>query len=339
MHAKNLIPVALSSIMNEYESRRLDKIKANQDLLAGLDIKPVDFKRTRNVDIKPPAAKRRKVFDQSVPSRTSARIAAVPGKPSYNDEPSIKPISLPLSASRKTKANKNDLASRHANQTEPLVPVQDVETIKAGWTAWKPIGKAPTRDPSTKEFHFPDYPDFTPNKSPAEMLREGCFGGSYYRSLRSAKLGIVIKDDWRELPTKWTEGLDVARYLTSPTYDADVNKYKVPCGQSIEEWEAAGWISHSHDVRGWFQWYTRFYLGRRCKDDERQVSRWRKCVGPRGRWRSMLLKRYCLAGVREVFDDGAEEDAVEVSPVMHQTCHHWGFEVRQEHLDGLWAGG
>ncbi|KAK0943231.1 hypothetical protein LTR29_005215 [Friedmanniomyces endolithicus] len=325
--------------MNDYETRRLDKIKANQALLAGLDIKPVIPKATLKADSKPRPAKRRKVLDRPVPSRTSARIAAVPVKPSYNDEPSIKPISLPRSAPRKTKASKTDLASGQAGETEPSVPVQDVESIKAGWTAWKPIGKPPTRDAATKDFHFPDFPDFTPNKSPTEMLREGCFGGSYYRPLRSAKLGILVQDDWRELPTKWTEGLDVARYLTSPTYDADVNKYKVPCGQSIEEWEAAGWISHSHDVRGWFQWYTRFYLGRRCKDDERQVSRWRKCVGPRGRWRSMLLKRYRAAGVREVFDDGAEEDAVEVSPVMHQTCHHWGFEVRQEHLDGLWAGG
>ncbi|KAK0316797.1 hypothetical protein LTR01_000548 [Friedmanniomyces endolithicus] len=306
--------------MNDYETRRLDKIKANQALLAGLDIKPVVPKASQNADSKPLPAKRPKVLNRPVPSRTSARIAAGPVKPSYNGEPSIKPISLQRSAPRKTKASKTDLASGHAGETEPLVPVQDVESIKAGWTAWKPVGKAPTRDSATKEFHFLDFPDFTPNKSPAEMLRESCFGGSYYRSLRSAKLGIVIKDDWRELPTKWTEGLDVARFLTSPTYDAVVNKYKVPCGQSIEQWEAAGWISHSHDVRGWFQWYSRFYVGRRCDDDERQVSRWKKCVGPTGRWRSMLLKRYRLAGVREVFDDGADEDALE------------------EHLDVLWAG-
>ncbi|TKA79459.1 hypothetical protein B0A55_04230 [Friedmanniomyces simplex] len=326
--------------MNDYEIRRLDKIKANQALLAELDIKPITSKATRhNADNKPPAAKRRKVLEQAAPSRTSARIAAVPVKPTYNDEPSIKAVSLPRPAPRMTKASKHELGLRHADETEPLIPVHDVESIRAGWTAWRPVGDAPTRDEATKKFHFADFPDFTPNKSPAEVLREGCFGGSYYRPLRSRKLGLVIEDDWREIPAEWLEGLEISRYLTSPAYNADVNKYKVPCGQSIEEWEAAGWISHAHDVRGWFQWYTRFYRGRRCDDDERQVSRWKKCVGERGRWRGMLLKRYLAAGVREVFDDGAEEEAPEVSPVMHQTCHHWAFEVRQEHLDGLWAGG
>ena len=53
----------------------------------------------------------------------------------------------------------------------------------------------------------------------------------------------------------------------------------------------------------------------------------------------MLLKKYMQLGVREVFDDGADEDAPEVSPVMHQTCFHWAFEVRQEVLDAYWASG
>ncbi|TKA34243.1 hypothetical protein B0A50_00223 [Salinomyces thailandicus] len=327
--------------MNDYEARRTAKIKHNQALLAELDIKPLAPQRqTRRADSKassnPPAAKRRKLTqDSSTPSRTSARIAAAPAKPTYNDEPSIKPVSLPRSAPKKS--TKAILGSRIKEETESLVPVSDVASIRAGWTAWESTGAAPTRNEEDGSFHFHDYPGFTPNKSPAEMIQEGCFGGSYWRPLRSRKLGVVIEEDWRELPAEWIEGLDVERYLTSPSYDVDVNKFKVSCGQSIEEWEAAGWISHAHDVRGWFQWYTRFFRGRRCEDDERQVSRWRKCVGETGRWRRMLLKRYRLAGVKEVFDDGADDDAPEVSPVMHQTCHHWGFEVRQQHLDELWA--
>ncbi|KAK3622020.1 hypothetical protein LTR56_022456 [Elasticomyces elasticus] len=325
--------------MNDYETRRLDKIKANQALVAELDIKPVIPKSSRNSDSKPPAAKRRKLLDQAAPSRTSARIAAVEVKPRYNDEPSIKAVTLPRSTSRKSKTGKQQLGSRHIDDTEPLVPVQDVESIRAGWTAWKPVGEAPTRDEATKCFHFADHPIFTPNKSPAEMLREGCFGGSYYRPLRSRKLGIIVEDDWKELPAEWIEGLDVSRFLISPDYDPDVNKYKRSCGQSIEEWEAAGWISHAHDIRGWFSWYVRYFQGRRCDDDERQVSRWNKCVGETGRWRRILLKNYVKQGVREVFDDGADEDAPEVSPVVHQTCHHWAFEVRQGHLDEMWAAG
>ena len=79
-------------------------------------------------------------------------------------------------------------------------------------------------------------------------------------------------------------------------------------------------------------------MGRRCEDDERQVGRWRKCVGETGRWRRMLLKKYEAARVREVWDDG-EEEGKEVSPVVHQTCHHWAFEVRQGVLDEYWRSG
>lgn len=325
--------------MNDYETRRLERIKQNQKLLADLDIKPVTAKQPRNQDGTAPAKKRKIAPEKTAPSRTSARIAAVPEKPIYNDDEASKPVRLPRSAPKKGKeSTSTGLGSLIKEEAEPLVPTKNIEEIQEGWTNWKPSGPPPTRD-EFQVFHFDDHPDFTPNKSPEEMLREGCFGGSYYRPLKSRKLGIVISDDWQELPSEWISGLNPDTFLISPTYDADVNKFKVACGQSIEEWEAAGWISHEHDVRGWFQWYTRFFRGRRCEDDERQVSRWKKCVGETGRWRRMLLKKYMQLGVREVFDDGGDEDAPEVSPVMHQTCHHWAFEVRQEHLDAFWASG
>ncbi|KAG9801601.1 hypothetical protein KCU77_g24106, partial [Aureobasidium melanogenum] len=170
----------------------------------------------------------------------------------------------------------------------------------------------------------------------AEMLAEGAFGGSYYRPLYSKSLRTTIEDDWKELPAEWLRDLSVEKYLTSPDYDPEINKFKVKCGQSIEEWEAAGWINHAYDVRGWFQWYTRFWLGRRCDDDDRQIGRWERCVGERGRWRRMLLKKYLQAGVKTVADEGVDEE--EVSPVMHQTCHQWAWEVRQQSLDEAWAG-
>ncbi|KAK5133625.1 hypothetical protein LTR08_007573 [Meristemomyces frigidus] len=322
--------------MNDYEARRQAKIQQNQVLLAGLDVKPLVPIATRSTNSKPPPAKRRRIQHETAPSRTSARIAAAPEKSSYHEDEQTKTVTLPRSVSKKSGKTrvKAQLGSRIIE--ESLVPVRDVAIIQAGWTAWESIGVAPKRD-AENTLHFADFPAFMPNKSPEEMLREGCFGGSYYRALRSRKLGITIQDDWKELPSAWTSGLDPSRSLTSPEYDAEINKYKVSCGQSIEEWEAAGWISHEHDVRGWFQWYTRFYLGRRCSDDDRQVSRWRKCVGETGRWRRMLLKKYRMLGVREVFDDGAEEDAPEVSPVMHQTCFHWGWEIRQGELERYWA--
>lgn len=322
--------------MNDYETRRLEKIQKNQALLAELNIKSVVPKQSRTSEHKAPT-KKRKFKQVSTPSRTSARIASAPTKLSYNEDREVsKPIPLPRSASKKSK--KNATSSIEDDDTESLIPAKNLEEIQSGWTDWKPAAPPPERDESMV-FHFPDHPAFQPNKSPEEMLRQGCFGGSYYRPLRSRKLGIVVRDDWEEIPSEWISGLAVDRFLTSPAYDPDVNKFKVSCGQSIEEWEAAGWISHEHDVRGWFQWYTRFFRGRRCEDDERQVSRWKKCVGETGRWRRMLLKKYMQLGVREVFDDGADEDTPEVSPVMHQTCHHWAFEVRQDHLDAFWAAG
>jgi len=334
--------------MNDYETRRLQKIKHNQALLAELDIKPVVSSRKTPDDgsNRPPAKKKRRLNREeapAAPSRSSARIAAAETKPSYNQDEAVD-VSRSTTAGRSKKSIRQgggtqELGSKLLAEPEPLIPSRNIEEIQAGWTAWEAVGATPTRDERTAAFRFPDYPHFTPNKSPAEVIREGCFGGSYYRPLRSRKLGIVVKGDWRDLPADWIEGLEVGRFLTSAEYDPEVNKFKVACGQSIEEWEAAGWIDHAHDVRGWFQWYTRFFRGRRCEDDERQVGRWRKCVGETGRWRRMLLKKYVALGVREVFDDGAEEEAPEVSPVMHQTCHHWAFEVRQQHLDEVWGRG
>lgn len=326
-------PTDLNLNMNDYETRRLEKIKHNQSLLAELDIKPVVPKRKPKE--KTPVPKRRKI--ESAPSRSSARIAAVPEKPIYNDDATSKAIPLPRSSGNKGKMpTKPDSA---VEETESLIPSKDLEEIKAGWTSWEPAASSPNRD-EYNVFHFDDYDDFLPNKSPEEMIREGCFGGSYYRPLRSRKLGIVIQDDWTEdLPNEWISGLNVEQHLTNPDYDPTINKFKVACGQSIEEWEAAGWISHEHDVRGWFQWYVRFFRGRRCEDDARQISRWRKCVGETGRWKRMLLKKYMQSGVKEVFDDGEEDEAIEVSPVMHQTCHHWAMEIRQEDLDAYWAAG
>ncbi|KAF2094143.1 hypothetical protein NA57DRAFT_47163 [Rhizodiscina lignyota] len=218
-------------------------------------------------------------------------------------------------------------------------PFEDITLLRSDWSSWTQSASVPMQSTITGEFEFEDHPEFTPNKSPAEILREGAFGGSYFRPYKSRVLGITIDDDWKELPASWLEGLDVSKFITSPRYDPDVNKYKVSCGQSIEEWEAAGWIEHRFDVRGWFQWYCRFFQGRRCEDDERQIGRWRKCVGETGRWRRILLKKYVSMSIRDVADEGRDEDGADVSPAVHQTCHHWAYEVRQDALDRWWAEG
>ena len=316
------ITTSSSDLMADIEELRQANILRNKSHLQQLGILHKQASRPVSKAASRPPTKRRKL-DLPPPSRSSARIASAPAKPTYNeDETEDKPSRR---GAAKAKRGAVKIKAEIEVPTEPAVPVKDIETIRSGWTAWKPEANPPTRDDDSV-FHFSGHPAFTPNKSPEEMLREGCFGGSYFRPLFSRRLGCTIQDDYKELPASWYEGLDVGTFLTSPDYDPEVNKYKVKCGQSIEEWEAAGWISHDHDVRGWFQWYCRFFMGRRCEDDERQIGRWARCAGESGRWRRSLLKKYVSMGVKEVFDDGEDEEQGDVSPVQHQTCFQWAYE-------------
>ncbi|KAI0180546.1 hypothetical protein GGR52DRAFT_249041 [Hypoxylon sp. FL1284] len=332
--------------MADYEARRLANIKRNEALVKDLGLQH-DVSSQNPVEEKAKASTRSSAkcrkLQSNQPTRSSARIANVSAKPVYNgDSQDELALSGDEPRRRQTPKRKQNNAAgpKHEDSGPQPSLTQDIDSLKASWSTWTPSAPPPTRD-DEGNYHFASHPDFTPNKSPEAIMREGSFGGSYWRPLYSRRLKTTITDDWRELPASWTAGLDASRYLTSATYDAEVNKYGAACGQSIEEWEAAGWIAHEHDVRGWFQWYCRFWLGRRCADDDRQVARWRRCVGPEsGRWRRALLKKYVQAGIRSVVDEGDDDDVVgDVSPVVHQTCHHWAWEVRQEALDRFWAEG
>ncbi|KAG8623893.1 hypothetical protein KVT40_008869 [Elsinoe batatas] len=313
--------------MNDYELRRQEKIKQNQALLNTLGIE----RKERSKPSRPPPKKRK--FTTTIPAaptRSSARIATAP-KPSYND-----PSNLSGPPQKRTKTTtRTTPAARPTPSPPPPATKIDITTLTPNWYTWTPSAPPPTRSP-TGTFHFPTHPRFTPNKSPLEILTEGAFGGTYYHPLYSRTLGTTISDDWEHLPSDWLAQLNVPTQLTSETYDPEVNKFGVKCGQSIEEWEANGWINAEWDVRGWFQWYERFFRGRRGEDDERQVGRWERCCGERGRWRRALVKGYLRKGIRDVADEGGEE---EVSPVLCQTAHHWAWEMRQEELDRVWAEG
>lgn len=169
--------------------------------------------------------------------------------------------------------------------------------------------------------------DFKPNRTPEEVLRSGSFGGTYYRPIVSAVTNVrynandVLKDS---VDPNWIEGLNKARMLTSSTYRTEVNKYGVKCGGSLGMWESSGWIADC-DPYGWFQWYCRFYQGRRCSDDARQISRWLKSAGPKGRFRSQLCNKILAAKTKH--DDAA------ISPVVRQTLLHWGLEITPQVLE------
>ncbi|KAI1477875.1 hypothetical protein F4774DRAFT_185738 [Daldinia eschscholtzii] len=325
--------------MAGYEARRLENIKRNEALVKDLGLQnnvtsPSRGKQKIKDQIQSPA-KRRRLYINS-PTRSSARIANALSK-----QPATKDVQdesdSPNSRARKGQAKKasSDVATPKRSTPE-REPSADVDALIEKWSSWTLSAPPPTRDVEGN-YHFASHPQFTPNKSPEDIIREGSFGGTYWRPYYSRRLRTTITDDWKELPSEWTEGLDVAKYLTSETADPEVNKYGVICGQSIEQWEAHGWIMHEYDVRGWFQWYCRFWLGRRCPDDDRQVKRWKGCVGETGRFRKTLLKKYVENGIRSVADEGDDDQKGEVSPVVHQTCHHWAWEVRQEALDRFWA--
>src|SRR5262245_15611518 len=100
-------------------------------------------------------------------------------------------------------------------------------------------------------------PRFKPQLTPRQMLKLGVFGGKY------------MTDCVKEFPA---EGFKGAK-LCVETHDASLNFFKVNASQPLSVWRRKGWI-HKDDPRGWFQWYCRYYMGRRCEDDERQIKRW-----------------------------------------------------------------
>ncbi|XP_043912789.1 uncharacterized protein LOC122789416 [Protopterus annectens] len=171
------------------------------------------------------------------------------------------------------------------------------------------------------ELFFEDFPRFQPNLTPEDVLRTGSFGGTYFRPIYSSITKQKYKDVWKELPKSWLEGLDIPKQIASTTYREDVNTYKVKCGGSLEMWESKGWII-PQDPYGWFQWYCRFYQGRRSPDDERQIGRWDRCTGFRGRWRRNLITK--------IVHSGCDFDNPAVSPVVRQTLQHWGYRLSKE---------
>ncbi|GAA5973103.1 hypothetical protein JCM11641_006270 [Rhodosporidiobolus odoratus] len=193
----------------------------------------------------------------------------------------------------------------------------------------------PSRSPTTLTFSFPDYPDFSPNLSPEEIIRRGAFDGGYFRPVKSRKSGRELHEDWGDLPKEWYEGLDTSMYLTRPELvtpadiETSVNRWQAKMGQGYEEWEKNGWIVAEYDARGWFQWYYRFYLGRRTPDDDRQVRRWKGVAGEQsGRWRRIFLEKCRKNRVRVV-----DHEVELVSKGIRQTLNHWAYDPTTEDLN------
>ncbi|XP_069468465.1 uncharacterized protein [Ambystoma mexicanum] len=174
------------------------------------------------------------------------------------------------------------------------------------------------------ELVFDDFPNFRPNMTPKEVLQAGSFGGTYFRPIYSGVTKQNYKDAWKELPKDWLEDLDLPKQVASSLYREAVNTYKVKCGGSLDMWESHGWIT-PQDPYGWFQWYCRFYQGRRTLDDLRQIGRWDRCTGKTGRWRGNLISK--------IVQSGCAYDNKAVSPVVRQTLQHWGYRLTPEDFE------
>jgi hypothetical protein len=136
--------------------------------------------------------------------------------------------------------------------------------------------------------------DFTPDLTPQQMLGLGVFGGHYFEG------------EIDEFPRQWF--VDVKM---SDTHDPTQNYFMVEASQSREEWLKKGWIS-PEDPRGWFQWYCRYYLGRRLGDeDTRQIKRWRNMSRHIGQ-----IKAHCREG-----DELCR-------PRQRQALLHWAYDSR-----------
>src|SRR5262245_65852078 len=80
-----------------------------------------------------------------------------------------------------------------------------------------------------------------------------------------------MNDTTREFPKSWFKGAK----LSPKGRDCSLNYFGVNASQPLSEWRRKGWI-HRDDPRGWFQWYCRYYMGRRVpEEDQRQIKRWK----------------------------------------------------------------
>ena len=138
-------------------------------------------------------------------------------------------------------------------------------------------------------------PAFRPQLTPKEMLELGVFGGKYMTDCR------------KEFPKSW-----FARAKLSPAKrDNSLNYFGVDASQPLAEWRRKGWL-HEDDPRGWFQWYCRYYAGRRHEDDVRQIKRWK------------AFRRH-IGQIRMNCDEGD----FFCRPRQRQALLHWAYDSRK----------
>ncbi|MBN1457301.1 MAG: hypothetical protein JW912_05575 [Sedimentisphaerales bacterium] len=145
--------------------------------------------------------------------------------------------------------------------------------------------------PTGKNFH----PDFKPELTPKQMLELGVFGGKY------------MTDCQKEFPKSWF----TKAKLSSEKHDPSLNYFKIDASKPLSYWRQKKWI-YTEDPRGWFQWYCRYYIGRRCSDDQRQIKRWK------------AMQRH-IAQIRK----NCRKGDVSCRPKQRQALLHWAYDSRK----------
>jgi len=164
-----------------------------------------------------------------------------------------------------------------------IVVVNDKMQKNYSYTLSEPIGK-----------NFD--PKFKPELSPKQMLELGVFGGKYMTDCR------------KEFPKDW-----FTKAKLCPTeHDASLNFFKINASQPLSVWRKKGWI-YKEDPRGWFQWYCRYYMGRRiANEDERQIKRW------------MAIKRH----IAQIIKNCKKKD-LNCRTKQRQAILHWAYDSRK----------
>ena len=140
------------------------------------------------------------------------------------------------------------------------------------------------------------HPEFQPQLTPKELLALGIFGGKY------------MTDCTEEFPDDWFKDAK----LSPEGEDTDLNYYKIDASMPLKHWEEKGWIN-DNDPRGWFQWYCRYYYGRRLEDEDlRQIKRWK------------AMKRHVGAVKKNCKDK--DQDC---RKKQRQALLHWAYDSRE----------
>lgn len=167
-----------------------------------------------------------------------------------------------------------------------IVTVSDKMQKKYRYTLTEPVGRNFAKD-------------FKPDLTPKEMLALGVFGGRYMRDCRKE-----FPKDWFKKAKFYPEGLK--------GHDKKLNFFKIDASQPLSVWKKKGWI-YQDDPRGWFQWYCRYYMGRRLpKEDERQIKRWRAI-----RRHIAQIGRHC------------DPRDLTCRPRQRQALLHWAYDSRK----------